>query len=401
MGKLTTQNSLASKFPELAKEWDYDKNGDASPNDIAFGSHKKVWWKCSRNHEWESAVNARTNSGRARVCARCCGQKVCEDNCLLVKNPELAKEWDYSKNNELTPRTVMPSSDKKAWWVCCRGHSYFANIKNRNLNSAGCPYCGGKKANEENCFATNNPELAKEWDYKRNIGLTPFNVTARSGKKVWWVCNVGHEYSATVNHRSRGKGCPYCSGNRVSDTNCLRTKSPELCCEWNYKRNGLITPDNTSFGSNKKVWWICSNGHEWAARVLARHNGNGCPDCTKILLKDGAKCDSLPEAIKYLEYRLSAETFEHNKKYHASFGRHRYDFYFPLENRYIEVTSYNKDFLGRSPGRYWKYLKNIVKKKHFVEDVLGAKFEFIQFIPTKDQIRTVNEYRKRSAKNKK
>jgi hypothetical protein len=40
-------NDLASQYPELAKEWNYEKNGDLTPDKVASGSGKKVWWKCS------------------------------------------------------------------------------------------------------------------------------------------------------------------------------------------------------------------------------------------------------------------------------------------------------------------------------------------------------------------
>lgn len=40
-------NSLASKFPEIVKEWCYEKNGDLTPDVVLAGSHKEVFWKCA------------------------------------------------------------------------------------------------------------------------------------------------------------------------------------------------------------------------------------------------------------------------------------------------------------------------------------------------------------------
>lgn len=37
--------SLAEARPDLAKEWNYEKNGDLRPEDVSYGSNKKVWWK--------------------------------------------------------------------------------------------------------------------------------------------------------------------------------------------------------------------------------------------------------------------------------------------------------------------------------------------------------------------
>ena len=30
--------------------------------------------------------------------------------------------------------------DKKAWWLCTKGHSYKATVKNRTNNKSGCPF---------------------------------------------------------------------------------------------------------------------------------------------------------------------------------------------------------------------------------------------------------------------
>ena len=47
-------------------------------------------------------------------------------------------------------------------------------------------------------MATTNPDLVKEWHTERNGDLRPSDVTAGSGKKVWWHCKLGHEWQAFV-----------------------------------------------------------------------------------------------------------------------------------------------------------------------------------------------------------
>ena len=57
-----------------------------------------------------------------------------------------------------------------------------------------------------------NPNLATEWHPRLNGTLRPENISYKSNKKVWWKCSVcGHEWQATVNHRSSGRGCPECA----------------------------------------------------------------------------------------------------------------------------------------------------------------------------------------------
>ncbi|TFH13473.1 hypothetical protein E4H04_11890, partial [Candidatus Bathyarchaeota archaeon] len=55
-----------------------------------------------------------------------------------------------------------------------------------------------------------DPELAKQWHPTKNEKMTSYDVTPNSGKKVWWICNQGHEWKATVNNRRNGRGCPGC-----------------------------------------------------------------------------------------------------------------------------------------------------------------------------------------------
>ena len=63
---------------------------------------------------------------------------------LLTVNPELCKEWDYSKNT-LDPSKLLPGSGKKAWWKCQKcGHEWQTTIASRKKH--GCPKCNHRKA---------------------------------------------------------------------------------------------------------------------------------------------------------------------------------------------------------------------------------------------------------------
>jgi hypothetical protein len=104
---------------------------------------------------------------------------------------------------------VKPSSNKKFWWQCEKGHQWQANVNSRT-NGVGCPYCSGKRACLDNCLQTLNPNIAKQWHPAKNRNLTPNDVTIGSGKKIWWLCGNGHEWITTVKSRCEGSDCPYC-----------------------------------------------------------------------------------------------------------------------------------------------------------------------------------------------
>ncbi len=267
------KRSLAEEYPELSKEWHVIRNAPLTPLDVTFESSKKVWWKCSKGHEWETVVCGRSMRG----CPYCGNKKVCDDNCLTTVNPRLAREWHPIKNS-LTPYDVTFGSGAKIWWQCESGHEWRTSVASRS-NGTNCPYCSGRKASKENCLATVNPKLAKEWHPTQNGILTPSDIASKSNKKAWWICSKGHEWRAVVNNRAYGKGCPYCSGHKVSKDNCLAALNPKLAKEWHSTKNGDLTPSDVTVSSAIRIWWKCSEGHEWEAIIATRSNGCGCPYC--------------------------------------------------------------------------------------------------------------------------
>lgn len=306
MQKATEDNSLHSQYPELAKEWNYEKNGDLMPSGVAPFSNKKVWWLCDNGHEWQAAISNRSNG---TGCPYCRGRLPIPGMTDLANvNPLLAKEWHPTKNGKLKPSDVTASSGKKVWWLCAKGHEWQATILkpsdvtissskkvwwkcekghewqtsiNHRNKGTGCPYCAGKlPIPGMTDLATINPKLANEWHPTKNRKFKPSDVTVFSGKKVWWTCEKGHEWQATIINRSKGKGCPYCSGRLpINGLTDLASVNPPLAKWWNYQKNGGLKPSDVAAFSNKMVWWRCDKNHEWRSTILNRSNGNGCPYC--------------------------------------------------------------------------------------------------------------------------
>lgn len=101
---------------------------------------------------------------------------------------------------------------------------------------------------------------------------------------VWWHCEKGHAFDATVNERtSNNTGCPICSNHRVlKGYNDLATTYPKLAKEWHPIKNGRITPNDVISGGNKKYWWLCNEcGNECESTIHHRKNNRGCPNCAK------------------------------------------------------------------------------------------------------------------------
>lgn len=291
------ETDLATTNPELAAEWNFEKNRklknnqghDLYPYNISAGSHQIVWWIGKCGHEWDMPISDRT--GKQLGCPYCSGHRLgIGINDLSTTNPELAAEWNYDKNGDLTPRDVTAGLNTIVWWKCEKGHEWKASLCNRSARKGtGCPYCSGRYAEKGvNDLLTLSPELSKEWHPCKNGELKPSDVKTNTNTKVWWKCSKGHEWQATIANRSNGRGCPYCSNKMVLlGFNDLATTNPYLALEWNYKKNGELTPRDVVDGSNKKVWWICKLGHEWESQVKDRSSGRGCPFCSNKKVLEG------------------------------------------------------------------------------------------------------------------
>jgi hypothetical protein len=214
--RATKDYNLGILRPDLAREWHSTKNGELTPYQVTPGSERKVWWKCGKGHEWKASIGNRT---KGRGCPYCSGKKPSEEYNLAVKYPSLIQEWHPTKNGDLTPYDVTPGSHKKIWWICKRGHEWAAVVASRSVGR-GCPYCRNedwgnlhRKAlvKRSGSLADKYPQIASEWHPIRNGGLTPDQVTPGSGKKVWWICNRGHEWQSVIYSRTHGTGCPFCA----------------------------------------------------------------------------------------------------------------------------------------------------------------------------------------------
>ena len=127
--------------------------------------------------------------------------------------------------------------------------------------------------------------LVKEFDLKKNSPLRPKDLSYGSNKKVWWKCIKGHEWKTTISNRTNktnGTNCPYCSNKKVSKENNLKFLFPEIAKEWHPTKNGNLTSEDVTKGSNKKVWWKCIKGHEWQKTIYEKTQGNKCPICNSF-----------------------------------------------------------------------------------------------------------------------
>jgi hypothetical protein len=275
------ETDLATLRPDLAVEWDAERNGEKlTPSTVSPGSGKRAWWTGTCGHSWQATIVTRTSDAG-------CGCPFCANRAVLVgfndlatTHPELAAEWNHS--NTKSPQDVTAGSAYRATWECRAGHVWQSVVGTRASRNAGCPYCTNSAVLAGfNDLATVDPALAAEWDTTPGANdRTPSDVTRRSGYRAGWKCRRGHTWNAPVAHRTAGTGCPCCAGQRVvpGETDLAKVR-PDLAAEWSPSND--ITPFHVTAHSQHKAAWRCAMGHIWHATIGNRSKGHGCPHCAR------------------------------------------------------------------------------------------------------------------------
>jgi hypothetical protein len=137
--------------------------------------------------------------------------KASQDYNLYLLKPDLIKEWHPTRNGDLRPKDVTPGSGKKVWWLCKEGHEWHAAIYSRSRGS-GCPDCYRASPINNNPQSVSDSKLVMEWHPTKNGNLRLGDVASGFFDNVWWLCQRGHEWHATVKSRLEGSGCPLCDG---------------------------------------------------------------------------------------------------------------------------------------------------------------------------------------------
>lgn len=177
-----------------------------------------------------------------------------KEYCIRSRRAELLQQWHYAKNDGLTPDAVTCHSRQKVWWIDRLGHEWQQEIYSRTALCRGCPFCAGREVLAGfNDLASTHPALSAQWDREKNFDLTPQMVMAGNSRKVWWRCEKGHSWQASIASRASGCGCPVCANRKIlPGFNDFATTHPSLAVEWHPTKNGDLTPQKISYGYDKR-----------------------------------------------------------------------------------------------------------------------------------------------------
>ena len=247
-------NSLMKDYPKIFKDWDRSKN-KIKLEEISKTDKRSVWWTCQNQHSYQVSIFSRIRSGGCKICSK----PIKAENfrkVLLKKGisfaqaqPHLLTEWNYIKNS-INPNEISEKSKIKVSFKCSKGHEWISTPKRRSRGD-GCPECyreldKSKLVREQKLkkSGTNleleHPDLAKEWDYKKNAEL-PSAYNSGSNQIVGWRCKFGHSWEAKIYNRTGNlSGCPYCKSSTSKLEVFILTEMRALFDEvkWRHKIDG-------------------------------------------------------------------------------------------------------------------------------------------------------------------
>ena len=278
-------NDLQSKFPDIAKDWDYELNTEG-PDEILAGSDKVVHWVCENGHKWATPCNWRTTSGNG--CPKCNNRQTSFPERLIFRSfeseyntisrykidgieydvyiPELGIciEYDGSYWHRVVSSKATGLNDKK--------HN---KAKEKNLKFIRIIEENGYVCDDSTCsikYIDGSSALLYTGELRRSYEIAYHLINKINDVVMKW-CNTGISYNKSIYDTALAD-----SRSKLIE-HSLADDYPELMDEYSSKNK--IDPHTIGRASDVMIIWECKNCHyEWKSLPTNRTNrGAGCPRC--------------------------------------------------------------------------------------------------------------------------
>lgn len=280
-------NDLRTLFPDIAAEWDAQKNGSLFPENVTKGSGKKVWWKCKKGHHWKVAISDRSRGYNCPECSeerrvsfpekailyyvkkifpdveanyrsKWLGQQELD---IYIPEQKIAIEYDGEYGHS---KPVCQKRDEKKNRLCQENRILLIRIR-----EPLCPLLENSSVN----YIMNSSK-----DLKEAIQFVLAKLSELTEKNTLFI-----QSDIDI---SRDSAEIYSLIQYSEKENSLQNKAPDIVALWHPIRNKTLTPEFVSVASSKRVWWKGTCGHEWQSPVAYEVLSGKCPYCTgKRILK--------------------------------------------------------------------------------------------------------------------
>lgn len=276
------KNDLATTHPVLAAEWQLTLNGSLTPKQVTVGSGKKAWWLCPRGHSYRASIMHRGHGTKCPICNS-------------GRQTSFAEQAVFYYIKQLYPDAV---SRYKADFLGRMELDIFIPSIRYAIEYDGVAWHGKDKLVREQkkyrlCRENNIklirlrekfPELGSDIADKQFGGEDLYehrNLESVIHQLLSFLYfkGFGHPNDVSI-ERDQYKILKF---SQELDGPSFLSEYPELTEEWDYAKNGSLTPSMFKPHSDQIVWWKCKKcGYGYQASMGHRSYGTGCPKCGAI-----------------------------------------------------------------------------------------------------------------------
>lgn len=280
-------NDLATRYPELMQEWNYERN-KILPEDYRKGSSEKVWWICKQGHEWRATIIDRS---RGTGCPLCNMER-------KVSFPEKAilyylQQYFENVESNVSPEWLgkqeldiyMPEYNIAIEYDGVYGHSK-ETVRKRDLKkNAVCEKNGIFliRVREPGCLALDGTSFEHLMKNSSELEIAIKIVFQAIEEKIGK--NTGFSIDKIDINRDSNK--IYSLIDYYEKKNSLAEKFPQCAEMWHFSKNGKLKPEHVLAVSSKRVWWKGKCGHEWQSPIAYEVLSGKCPYCSGMRVLAG------------------------------------------------------------------------------------------------------------------
>lgn len=216
------------------------------------------------------------------------------DWCIENARQDLLDRWDYELNPK-APNNVGCTSVDYWYFKCPVGQHESTPYKLTNVtrhvnSSVKCIKCNSFAL--WGIFNIGEDFLEKYWDYNKNKGIDPWELSYGSREEIYIFCQEKsyHEsYKTKPSHFIAGFRCPYCSGAYIHKLDSFGQWAIDNICNdflekyWDYDKN-KIDPMTLAKQSKTKIYIKCLNKEYHGSYTTYPgdfiYDNNRCPFCS-------------------------------------------------------------------------------------------------------------------------
>lgn len=278
------ENDLLTTNPEIAKEWDYEKNS-VKPSEVMVGSNKnKYWFICPKRHSYNTTLLNRKNGTNCPICDKERHISFPEKAIYFYMKKYFSNVTENYHNTFLGRKEIDIFLPDQNVGIEYDGRAWHKSVQKDLKKDIVCKDNGIMlfRIRECGCVDYESSSIKKY--------IVPFNTQELNESILFIISELNRMFYLNIladidvdRDRINISEQMYYS----EKDNSIATFCPSIKLYWDYEKNGKITPEMISYGSGKTIYLKCNAGHEWSAIVRDFPNHPWCPYCDGRKLMSG------------------------------------------------------------------------------------------------------------------